>query len=583
MSILAQFSTPAKIKDIEDPKQQSQLEWLWNQNVESFTQQGILGNPWTATYSANQNSYYDPLVTDVPVSSGPTSQSKAINWEAFPARIEYYVPNASQEDWWSLADTGKTTTGQPLPLITDNPCGQPPPPPSQPYGPYGPRGWQDEYCEWCVTRDPATKKITRVDFTCENPEYWRSLWSVSPETALSIYQETLDNPGIEMKDLYLLDSNNQPVNDPATGRPAYNPLNKWNCGTVRTATSGGAMHLTATPNTLQTEIGLASGASVQRTSGNNDTNALICCGQFGQMHRNSDPHIGQIDNQVVSLGLRVALTDPAGLYIQTPAFDSFQLPSNAPAGAKPSDYWIVKRGSAVLKDQNGKPIEGNFFLHCVYEVPAGLGFVVGDIMIRDNGGTLTPIQYGSQIAETIQMQINAMPVSATASPPVLPCAGSPETLLAQPLQIMYANLWSAYYAIQVPNPVGVKMSLASNSVIVPPLAEPGWTVQLALTCTYTAGPEGQLPYVAFISAGGVSTDITVSVASGGDVTYAVPGNTYPGPVQLLQLTLTIAANAELGLRSIKVVNYGQVAGTNPAAPAFLLVVAPGTLSGTGKP
>ena len=36
-------------------------------------------------------------------------------------------------------------------------------------GPFRP---QDEYCEWFVTRAAGTNKITRVDFTCEGPEYW---------------------------------------------------------------------------------------------------------------------------------------------------------------------------------------------------------------------------------------------------------------------------------------------------------------------------------------------------------------------------------------------------------------------------
>src|SRR5262249_19256063 len=50
----------------------------------------------------------------------------------------------------------------------------------------------------------------------------------------------------------------KPVIDPSTGAAAYNPLNKWNRGTVSARgganASGGAVHLTSTPNTLQTEL-----------------------------------------------------------------------------------------------------------------------------------------------------------------------------------------------------------------------------------------------------------------------------------------------------------------------------------------
>ena len=89
--------------------------------------------------------------------------------------------------------------------------------------------------------------------------------------------------------------------DPSTGRPAYNPLNKWNSGpkAVRgTNASGGAMHLTSTPNTLQTEMALAGGATILRPCGNGVPQTVICCAQYGQAYRNSDPHIGQQVNQV---------------------------------------------------------------------------------------------------------------------------------------------------------------------------------------------------------------------------------------------------------------------------------------------
>ncbi len=34
----------------------------------------------------------------------------------------------------------------------------------------GDRNLQDEYCEWSVERDPQTRKIRRVTFTCEGPD-----------------------------------------------------------------------------------------------------------------------------------------------------------------------------------------------------------------------------------------------------------------------------------------------------------------------------------------------------------------------------------------------------------------------------
>ena len=109
------------------------------------------------------------------------------------------------------------------------------------------------------------------------------------------------------------------------------------------------MHLTSTPNTLQTEIGLGASATVQRKSNNTNAGALICCSQYGQPHRNSDPNIGVQVNRFVSttsnLSPAVAtLANPPGLYIQTPNFSSYATPDGTPA----STFWTVKRGNASL-------------------------------------------------------------------------------------------------------------------------------------------------------------------------------------------------------------------------------------------
>jgi hypothetical protein len=137
MSILPFFLPPAQQGDFKDPNQYQKFVRLWSTYVNGFTQQAILGNPWTATYSQYQDYYYNPLTTDVPSSS----KTAPIQWSAFPGRINYNFPNLPQVDRWSLADTGYMTNGQTFPQITADPCGTPPPPPSRPYGPYGPRGW----------------------------------------------------------------------------------------------------------------------------------------------------------------------------------------------------------------------------------------------------------------------------------------------------------------------------------------------------------------------------------------------------------------------------------------------------------
>lgn len=604
MAKLQSFSTPARHQDFpDDPDKQAQLDALWNAHVTGFTEQAILGNPWNATNASDQSSYYDPLETDVP----DNTWARLVAWTASPNRIVQYLgtgqtpPNGynyPQSDLWELMDTGSRTLPggitQPLPSIPANLCPQADwAGPMRPFGPYGPRGWQDEYCEWSVTRN-AAGKITRVDIVCENPEYWYTFWRVDPAAVAAAYETALNfdaPPGAEVsvavEDLILRDPlTNEPVVDPATGRPAYNPLNRWNNGTTSirdgsTNATGGAMHLTATPNTLQTEIGEGAAGTVQRTeNGKNpapDAQAFMCCGQFGQNYRHSDPLIGQTMNLVVAAGGGniVSLADPVGLYIQPPDWTQFGLPSGLPAGAQASDCWDVVRGSETLVDPvTGQPFPGSFILHAVFRIPpswleSNPELTVGDLTV---GGA--SIEWAAQIIDTMKIALFPRPIPAPPVPPARPCVGTPETILCQPLQLFHESLWNAYAGTMVENPVGFPEVLASNTVIIPPEVTIGSTgVRMALTCSGAlTGSGGELPSVSFPAPGGGTDDVHVEVIDlTAPVVYAVPGNSYPSPNQVLILEVTVDRGAEPGVRSVLVDNPGQGGGI--PAPGFLNVVA----------
>lgn len=559
MSTLSQFDPPAGQDQSDfssEPSERDAFRARWSQSVEGWTQQAILGNPWNQTNSAYQDSYVDLLSTDVPADAAEAP----ITWPAFPGRIAFYFPNLSPEQVLSLADTGYYTDQngqrQTFPNITIDPCSNQPYNPPRPYGPYGPRGWQDEYCEWSVTRD-GNGNITRVDFTCENPEYWYSLWKTDPKLVCTLYQQALDKPQIQLEDLYLCDGNGNPVIDPETGMPAYNPLNKWNSGTQSGSEAGGAMHLTSTPNTLQTEMGLVGGATVLRTIGNSDPTALICCAVYGQPHRNSDPHIGQSTNQAVATGYKVCLANPSGLYIQTPDFSQYTLKGQQ---HDCSQFWTVKRGQETVNDYFGNPLPGNFILHAVFEVPSQYG-TVSDVWINN-----APIQWGGQIAQTFNMGTVATAISA-AKPSPQQCVGSPANPTAQPLQMMYTTLWNAYYgaSVQHLNPLSFPMNLASNTTLMAPMMEQGQQgVQMTLTCVATQGSNGELPQVSF-----PSTNIAVTVKSMSPVTYAVPGNSYPSEVSALEIEFDVPADTPVGPLGVQIANPGQQAG--PPMPALMMV------------
>ena len=245
MSKLNSFSTPAFIREPRlSSSQQAQLNALWNTNVEGFTQQAITGDPWNNLNSPIQSSYYDPTQTDIPDGTA----AALVTWIAFPNRLNQYLGKnqspanpygLSQTQLYEIADTGycaQADKRMPLPGIPQMICPQPDWADKanyHTYGPYGPRGWLDEYCEFSVTRDPASGKITRVDIVCENPEYWYTFWRISPQAVARAYQDALNYglpPGspnmvtVTVVDLQLTDASGNPVIDPSTEQPAYNPL-----------------------------------------------------------------------------------------------------------------------------------------------------------------------------------------------------------------------------------------------------------------------------------------------------------------------------------------------------------------------
>ncbi len=582
MPVLSSFSLPAFIQDFPAGSPSDKLmKWRWNINVSGWILQAMPPAP---------SFFYDPISTNIPQGTA----SVIVQWNAFPGRLQQYYGNPppnpptnpnplTQDQIYSLADTGFYTDSAgnpqsfpPIPVVicpvADWSMG------TKTFGPYGPRGWLDEYCEWSAARD-SNGNLVRIDFACENPEYWNTLWKVSPPTVASIYQSVLnfDAPAnrqvsVQVQDLELV-VNGQVVLDPETGQPAYNPLNKWNNSPISVrsgnaaAFTGGVMHLTSTPNTLQTELGLAGAATVQYQppggTGNSDPQALICCGQYGQEYRHSDPHIGQSVNMVVGgqltgSPLLACLADPVGLYIQpltSPAAFSFARnidPSQLPKGAAASDIWQVVRGSPTVIDPvTGQPFPGGMILHAICQIPSAWlavypAMTLADILI--NG---TPITYAGQVADQFNIGLYARPLATTATPPPAPCASSVATP-GQPLQsMMFSNLWQAYYNSVEVAPTGQQMSLASNTTFIAvQLPADGSTHDLTMTCNTPTGTPG----IDVLLADGSGPDPAVSVKITGSsaANYAVPGNSFPGQYTALSLSVSVAAGAKSGLRAVTI-------------------------------
>ena len=427
MAAITHFSLPANITEFKDPAKQAKMVDRWTRYVNAWTERSIQGDPWTVLFDRDRYWYYNPMKTDVP--DGGTRA--VIFWSAFPNRVQYILEQTypgvySEEDIYRIVDEGDPPDipAEDCPALNVYA-------PKIDYHPGGPRGWLDEYCEFSVKRDADSGKILKVDFACENCDYWYTLWREDPEHVLELYRK-LVGPQIAMEDLYLRGADGQPVIDPVTDAPAYDPMNRWNNGTKTLDDWGGAVHLTSSPNTLPDEIYIAGSATVNRKASKNPQ-SLVCAGNYGGPFRHSDPHINFVANQVVTgFNMRVTIGDPVGLYMQMPDFSTWKLPDVPGAeGKSPADFWKVKRGYAQGENPD-LPGDMSYILHATIEVPEELGFTVSDIEIAGK-----PINWAGQIMQTFKIALAAVatPSEAPLPPPVPAQTPCPHPLPA-PTQLM---------------------------------------------------------------------------------------------------------------------------------------------------
>lgn len=222
------------------------------------------------------------------------------------------------------------------------------------------RNPQNEYCEWYVKRN-AAGLITKVTVVTETPEYWERLWDADRPTVVALYR-ALVSPAVVEADLR--------VGGPGS---AYNKFNSWN-------TTDGIVHFIQSINTLGAALGLAAGSVA--------TGAARDGYEMPPVAPTSvDPRVKLDIGALSRKGLSITLREPIGLYIAGYDDTGWTKPSGAPV----DNYWRIVRGSPGQ------------ILRLEYAVPAGAGFVVGDIRI---GGRR--IEWGGQIAEHITCMIGGI-------------------------------------------------------------------------------------------------------------------------------------------------------------------------------
>jgi hypothetical protein len=328
MPTLARFSTPARLPDANPV--------AWSDRVARMLAPYVDGH---------LPQFYDPTKKNTPAGT----PEPMLSWAAFPAALRATTP--SQLERWKQADRD--------------------------------RNLQDEYCEWTVARNPA-RKITRVTFTTEVPEYWEHLFETAPEQLLKLYRKLVD-PGVKPSDLRNADG-------------SYKRDNRWNA-----SRPGRLVHLMQPSNTLGAAIDLVANATVLRVkNGQPVTNQqeLVRCAGLGNPLRNSDPQIASAVNVAAGGGSEITLADPLGLHLGRPLTAGMVTPD----GADAARFWKIERGNE------------EHTLRARFEVPASRGYVVGDIEI---GGR--PIEFGGQVADRVQVWVKATVKPGDHKPKPKPC------------------------------------------------------------------------------------------------------------------------------------------------------------------
>lgn len=371
------FSTPAFVDDLDETGRKR-----WSASLQSWFQDAAGRLP-------DGHRFFNVVDNPVPA----TAPTALIPWNAFPRKFTLRWPDDVEKRWKTAEEVvTRDMNNRPAGYYLQNPDG------SFRYAELPFRD-QDEYCEWRCFYDPMTKRLRRIVFTCENPEYWSTLAAHDPDTLVKLYRELVSTE-VELKDLMFqtdvfVRGNGGPINL----RGQYNPLNRWN-------THDGLMHLTHPANSLQAEIYLAADATVLRKGETGaqltDDALLICCAGYGSPNRSSDPTIGGKVNELVRNGLKVSIADPVGLYIG----ELDLAPIEVPDGATAAQCWKVIRGRGADR----------LILRAEFSPPAGTTFDLEDVLV---GGE--PLRYGGQLAELITIVIHGVGEATEAAAPQAGC------------------------------------------------------------------------------------------------------------------------------------------------------------------
>ena len=322
-----------------------------------------------------------------------TPITKIVSWTAFPKRLRDLFDNSDVNPYEYVEELGWPSKDVTYRNYSLTPTAR----------------QMDEYCEWFTHRD-NNGRITRIDITCESPEYWTFLFKNEPDTAVALYQEFID-PKVKLEDL----TDNQ---------GNYNIYNKWN-------TTQGAMHLNCPPNSLFAEIFIAAEASTLWQNVNTGKNGIpvqaataggdiITSAKYGLPTRASDPTIGATINGLIQQGLIVTVANPVGLYLEDLDTTGWMKPTKRPFSAHEIKRIVSYQRPGKIEDE--KENKRNMHLRIKIEVPQDMGFTLGECFL---GGV--PIDWAGQLIDA----------SVTVFLAGQAIVGNPTTASGQPAAVQY--------------------------------------------------------------------------------------------------------------------------------------------------
>jgi hypothetical protein len=388
MTLLTRYDTPANLPDFDSIPGQREA---WHKAVSTWFDETI--------FDDSQDTHDKPLVyyNAANFDPGGAVVEQEITWNAFPKTL---LRQYGRDRALYLADRlWPLESYRLMPPAPDDVRGTK----GILYRPH------DEYCEWRVSRDARTGKISKVAFTSEPPEYWQALFGYVPgssdppirdqsfpgdkEKLLQLYRE-LVSPEVQIEDLIAATDLGEDTSGVSVKKGQYNPYNKWN-------TVMGIVHLIAPPNSLLAEIKLGADASIRYVDSDGRTiiepEALITFAAYGGINRNSDPTIGATVNALTRIGAYVTLRNPVGLYMDHIDLAGWETPDNS----SPEQYVRIIRGQPGMVER------------LEVAVPPERDFSLEDITIAG-----VPIQYGGQIAECITVKLVGVANLVPNRPPV---------------------------------------------------------------------------------------------------------------------------------------------------------------------